>query len=72
MPTVLLRRGDLALVLASSGRTAGLYRDEMRPAGALTADEWWWVLHCAAPVAVRACPRGDVPNPDQEALPCVE
>lgn len=68
MPTELLRRGDLALVRSDASPVAGLYRDEMRPAGVMDADEWWWVLHCAAPVAVRACPRVDVPDPDPEAL----
>jgi hypothetical protein len=71
MPTELLRRGDLVLVASSSSPAAGLYRDEdeeLRPAGRMDPDEWWWVLHCAAPVAVRACSRVDQPNPDREAL----
>lgn len=60
VPSELARRGDLALVASSSSLAAGLYRgegDELRPAGKLDADEWWWLLHCAAPLAVRACPR---------------
>lgn len=71
MPSELLRRGGLALVRSSSSPVAGLYRgagEELRPAGRMDADEWWWVLCCAAPVAVRACPRVDRPAPDPEAL----
>lgn len=63
-PMELARRGDLVLVCSATSPAAGLCRDDgeaLRPAGKMDADEWWWVLHCAAPLAVRACPRTDRP-----------
>jgi hypothetical protein len=54
VPDVLLRRGSLALV--RSPGTAGLFRVDDRGGwvspGALDRAEWWWVLICAAPLAL--------------------
>lgn len=53
----LLRRGDLTLVRSETVGGVGLRRDvDGRPVGpvsALDIPEWRWVLHCAAPVALR-------------------
>lgn len=65
MARELARRGDLVLMLLERDLAAGLYReagDKWAPSGRLDADEWWWVLHCAAPLAVRACPRVNTPG----------
>lgn len=53
----LLRRGDLTLVRSGTVGGVGLRRDvdgrPVGPASAFDADEWRWLLHCAAPVALR-------------------
>lgn len=57
MSVELLRRGDLTLVRSATVAGVGLRRDvdgrPVGPASALDIPEWRWVLHCAAPVALR-------------------
>jgi hypothetical protein len=53
----LLRRGDLTLTRSTVTNNVGLLRDEFgvpaAPAVTFDPGEWRWLVHCAAPVALR-------------------